>query len=167
MQELNKGKQHGSKPYDTKANFEAITKENFEAITKANFEAITKDNCEAITKADFEAAIFDAIDAKAIFEAIDHKAIFEAIDHKATFEAIDTKTIFEATQTAFAEELSRSANALNEIIEESNEADITDAAMAIIGSELSVSERKSLSDAFVSDRASFTVLTSPVRTVTR
>jgi hypothetical protein len=48
MQELNREKQHGSKPYDTKANFEAITKDNFEAITKANFEAITKDNCEAI-----------------------------------------------------------------------------------------------------------------------
>ena len=39
-QELNKEKQHGSKPYDTKADFEAITKDNFEAITK--------DNCKAI-----------------------------------------------------------------------------------------------------------------------
>ena len=48
--------------------------------------------------------------------------------------AIDTKTIFEATQTAFAEELSRSANALNEIIEESNDADITDATSVIVGS---------------------------------
>jgi hypothetical protein len=66
MQELNRRK-HGSKSYDRKASFEAITKDNFEAITKANFEAITKDNCEAITKANFEAI------TKAIFESIDTK----------------------------------------------------------------------------------------------
>jgi hypothetical protein len=44
-----------------------------------------------------------------------------------------------------------SANALNEVIEASNDAVITDAAMVIIGSELSVSERKSLSDGFAND----------------
>jgi hypothetical protein len=44
-----------------------------------------------------------------------------------------------------------SGNALNEAIEESDDAVITDAASVIIGSELSASERKSLSDGFVSD----------------
>ena len=39
--------------------------------------------------------------------------------------------------------------ALNEIIEESNDADITDATSVIVGSELSLSERKSLIDGFV------------------
>jgi hypothetical protein len=44
-----------------------------------------------------------------------------------------------------------SANALNEVIEESDDVAITDAAMVMIGSELSVSERKALSDGFAND----------------
>jgi hypothetical protein len=42
-----------------------------------------------------------------------------------------------------------SGNALNEAIRESNDRDITDATSVIIGSELSLSERKSLIDGFV------------------
>jgi hypothetical protein len=50
MQELNKEKQHGSKPYDAKAIFEAITKASLAIDTKASFEAID-------TKASFEASM--------------------------------------------------------------------------------------------------------------
>ena len=94
--ELNKEKEYGSKPCDSKAIFEA-----------AIFEG-----------AIFEAAIFKA----AIFEG----AIFKA----AVFKAINTK----ATQAAFAEKFSRSTDALNEIIQESNDPDITHATSAIVGS---------------------------------
>ena len=53
-------------------------------------------------------------------------AIFEG----AIFKAINTK----ATQAAFAEKFSRSTNALNEIIQELNDPDITHATSAIVGS---------------------------------
>ena len=44
-----------------------------------------------------------------------------------------------------------SANALNEVIEESDDVAITDATSVIIGSELSGGERRALCDGFVSD----------------
>ena len=66
--ELNKEKEYGSKPCDSKAIFEG-----------AIFEG-----------AIFKAAIFEATNTKDIFEAIDTKATFDTIDTKATFEAIPT-----------------------------------------------------------------------------
>jgi uncharacterized protein YjbI with pentapeptide repeats len=109
--QVNKEKQYGSKPCDSKAIFEAAIFEG------AIFEA-----------AIFKAAIFE----RAIFKAAVFKAaIFEgAIFKAAVFKAINTK----ATQAAFAEKFSRSTDALNEIIQESNDPDITHATSAIVGS---------------------------------
>jgi hypothetical protein len=84
--ELNKEKEYGSKPCDSKAIFEAAI---FEA---AIFKAAIFEG------AIFKAAIFEA----AIFEATNTKAIFEPIDTKATFDTIDTKATFEAIPTVFA-----------------------------------------------------------------
>jgi hypothetical protein len=68
MQELNKEKQHGSKPYDTKAIFEAIdTKADLAIDTKASLAIDTKANLAIDTKASL------AIDTKASFEAINTK----------------------------------------------------------------------------------------------